>query len=229
MRAMILAAGRGERMRPLTDICPKPLLTVAAKPLIVYHLEKLAAAGIREVIINHAYLGAMIIEQLGDGHQFGLSIHYSDESGEVLETGGGIFKALEWLGEEPFWVINGDVWTDLDYRQLPRQLPPGSLAHLLLTDNPDHNSSGDFSLAANRLANSGPQMLTYTGIGLYHPRLFAQCQPGRFALGPLLRQAIEQDRVTGEYFSGHWTDVGTPQRLGQLDEMLLTRYRSTGV
>ena len=222
MRAMILAAGRGERMRPLTDSCPKPLLPVADKPLIVYHLEKLAVAGIREVVINHAYLGRQLVEYLDDGSRFGLALRYSDESDQVLETGGGILRALPLLGDEPFWVINGDIWTDLDYCRLPRQLAPGQLAHLLLADNPTHNPDGDFQLSGSLLKSEGPEKLTFAGIGLYDPRLFAGCRPGRFALAPLLREAMGRQAIAGSHCGGYWTDVGTPQRLADLEQYLQT-------
>ena len=220
MRAMILAAGRGERMRPLTDHCPKPLLPVAGKPLIVYHLEKLAMAGIREVVINHAYLGRQLVERLGDGKQFGLRLRYSDESDRVLETGGGIQRALPLLGDDPFWVINGDIWTDIDYRRLPKQLASGCLAHLLLADNPLHNPGGDFQLSGSLLHSDGPDKLTFAGIGLYDPRLFAGCRPGRFALAPLLREAMGRGAIAGSHCGGYWTDVGTPQRLADLEGRL---------
>lgn len=224
IKAMILAAGRGDRMRPLTDHCPKPLLALNHKPLIVYHLEKLAALGVTDVVINHAHLGQQIETRLGSGAQFGLSITYSAEAPGGLETGGGIFRALPLLGSEPFWVINGDIYTDYRFERLPRQLPEDLDAHLVLVDNPAHNPDGDFQLQQQRLSDDGASKLTFSGIGVYHPRLFAGCRDGRFALAPLLRRAMQQQRVSGEHFSGRWTDVGTPARLEQLDKELKGGY-----
>lgn len=214
---MILAAGRGNRMRPLTDHTPKPLLEAGGRPLIQYHLERLAAAGIREIVINHAHLGDQIEAALGDGGQFGLRIRYSPEL-TALETGGGIFNALPLLGEAPFIVINGDIWTDLDPATLT--LDPGDLAHLVLVENPPHNPDGDFSLIAGRVQPSGASRLTFSGIGVYSPSLFDDCQPGAFALAPLLRQAMADRRVGGRQHRGHWFDIGTPERLAELDRIL---------
>jgi MurNAc alpha-1-phosphate uridylyltransferase len=215
---MILAAGRGERMRPLTDTLPKPLLPLAGRPLIEYHLRALAAAGVREVVINHAHLGHRLEEALGDGSRWGLAIHWSPE-GEALETGGGIFRALPLLGEAPFIVVNGDVWTDFDFSGLPAA--PAGLAHLVLVDNPAHHPAGDFVLARGRVREGGGPRLTFSGVGVYRSALFAGCAPGRFPLGPLLRAAMARDGVSGEHYRGRWVDVGTPERLAALEAELL--------
>ena len=219
MKAMILAAGKGERMRPLTLHTPKPLVRAADTPLIEFHLRALAEAGIRELVINHAWLGQQIEDHLGDGARFGLSIRYSAE-GEPLETGGGIFRALPLLGDEPFLVVNGDVWTDFDFRRL-RQ-PLHGLAHLVLVDNPAHHPRGDFRLEGERVSDAleGEPSLTYSGIDVLHPRLFADCQPGAFKLAPLLRQAMAAGLVSGEYFAGRWVDVGTHERLAEVERLL---------
>ncbi|RFA31276.1 mannose-1-phosphate guanylyltransferase [Alkalilimnicola ehrlichii] len=218
MRAMILAAGRGERMRPLTDRMPKPLLPVAGRPLIVHHIEALKAAGIRDIVINTAWLGERITEALGDGAAFGVRLAYSDEGSQALETGGGIFKALPLLGDEPFIVVNGDVWTDFSFESLP-EVPTG-VAHLVLVDNPSHHPEGDFRLQAGRVVEDQGERFTFSGIGVYRPQLFADCRPGAFRLAPLLRAAIARGDVTGEHHGGHWIDVGTPARLAALDRML---------
>ena len=212
-------------MRPLTDHRPKPLLQAAGKPLIVYHIEGLAAAGFRDLVINHAHLGDQIEAALGDGHRWGVCIRYSRE-GTALETGGGIFKALPLLGETPFLVVNADVWTDFSFHF--HSLTPGQLAHLVLVDNPAHNRTGDFRLHQGRVHNGGAPRLTFSGIGIYHPRLFADCRPGAFPLAPLLRVACDRGAVSGEYFSGRWMDIGTPQRLQVLDQML-RGSRRTGI
>ena len=217
MKAMILAAGRGERMRPLTDNCPKPLLEVGGERLIEYHIRALVASGITEIIINHAYLGKQIEDYLGDGSRYGAKILYSAET-EALETGGGIFKALPLLGDAPFVLVNGDVWTDYDFNLLPSQI--ASLAHLVMISNPEHNTKGDFSLDDGLLSQSGKNKLTYSGIGVYHPDLFSGCSAGRFPLAPLLKTAMDKSNVTGEYFTGRWVDVGTPERLTKLDKLL---------
>lgn len=223
MRAMILAAGRGKRMRPLTDTTPKPLLEVRGKALIAYHLEQLAAQGVKQVVINHAWLGEQIETQLGDGRPFGLSIVYSPEPAGGLETAGGIIRALPLLGEQPFWVINGDIFTDLDFAALPRELPQGQLGHLLLTANPAHNQQGDFGLANGLLQQTDPAMpsYTYTGMGLYSPELFAAYTAGSeqfIRLRPLLDQGITTQRLAATLIEAAWTDVGTPERLAQLQE-----------
>ncbi|SDJ59278.1 Nucleotidyl transferase [Ferrimonas sediminum] len=215
---MILAAGRGERMRPLTDTTPKPLLPLAQTPLIEYHLRRLAAAGIREVLINTAWLGQQFPEQLGNGARWGLNITYQHEQ-QALETGGGILKALGWLGSAPFLVVNGDVYCELEFDGLPT-LAEADLGHLWLVPNPTHNPDGDFVLQAGRVSDQGQPRLTFSGIGLYRPALFAGCQPGRFGLAPLLRRAMKQQRISGTIYSGRWCDVGTPQRLQQLEQGL---------
>lgn len=217
MKAMILAAGRGERMRPLTDTTPKPLLRAAGKPLIVYHLEALAAAGFTEVVINHAHLGEQIEQFVGDGSRYGLAIHYSHEE-QALETGGGIFRALPLLGETPFVVINGDVWTDYPYSRL-RQLVV-ERAHLVMVDNPPQHPAGDFVLRQGRVLEGEGERLTFSGIGVYHPSLFAACSAGAFPLAPLLREAMQAGAVSGEHYHGRWFDIGTPERLAQLDALL---------
>lgn len=217
MKAMILAAGRGERMRPLTDHTPKPLLPVAGKPLIQHHIEALEAAGYRELVINHAHLGRQIEAALGDGSRWGVQICYSSE-GNALGTGGGIHNALRFLGDAPFLVVNGDVWCDYDFRN--PALKNGRLAHLVLVDNPQHNPDGDFALRDGQVLNRGVPRFTFSGIGVYHPRLFDGCTAGAFPLGPLLRAACDHGRIGGELFHGRWIDVGTPQRLQELDRML---------
>jgi MurNAc alpha-1-phosphate uridylyltransferase len=211
---MLLAAGRGDRMRPLTDQTPKPLLAVRGKSLIVYHLEQLARSGVREVVINLAWLGARIRAALGDGSAFGLSIRYSDEGSRALETGGGIFKALPWLGSEPFLVVNADVYTDFDFGTL--QIATDAWAQLLLVPNPAHHPNGDFVLEQGRVVAQGSPRWTYAGIGVYRPELFRGCQPGRFALLPLLQRAIAARRLQGELYTGQWSDVGTVERLAAL-------------
>ncbi len=223
LTAMILAAGRGERMRPLTDHTPKPLLQAGGKPLIVWQIEKLARAGFSRIVINHAHLGDQIEETLGNGHALGVSIAYSAEAPAALETAGGIAKALPLLGDTPFAVVNGDVFCEFDYARLAQtvtNMPATDLAHLVLVDNPEHNPAGDFSLAGTRLTDSGPRF-TFSGIGVYRPALFAAVPAGQPAkLAPLLRQAISADQVGGEHSQAYWLDVGTPQRLQQLDQHL---------
>jgi len=221
MKAMILAAGKGERMRPLTLTTPKPLVCAGGVPLIVYHLRALAKAGFREVVINHAWLGQQIEDYLGDGAAFGLSIVYSPE-GEPLETGGGIFRALPLLGNQPFLVVNADIWSDYPFARVPRSI--AGLAHLVLVDNPPHNPQGDFALAGDVAGEgaAGAPKLTYSGIAVLHPHLFAGCNAGAFKLAPLLRQAMQQGLVSGEHFSGHWVDVGTHERLAEVEHLLAT-------
>lgn len=221
MKAIVLAAGRGERMRPLTDDRPKPLLEAGGLALIDWHLFALAAAGIREVVVNLAWQGARLREHVGSGERYGLAVTWSDEGAEALETGGGIHRALPWLGPGPFLVVNGDVWTDYPLGRLA--LPAGALAHLVLVDNPSHHPQGDFSLdAAGRLGRGAPR-LTYAGLGAYHPDLFAGCRPGKFPLAPLLDAAIAAGQATGEHHRGAWFDVGTPARLAELDGRLRRR------
>ena len=217
MKAIVLAAGRGERLRPLTDHTPKPLLSVRGKPLIVWHLEALARVGVREVVINLSWLGESIRQTLGAGESFGLRIQYSEEPAGALEVGGGIFKALPLLGGAPFIVVNGDTYTDLDFSRL--EIRPSALAHLVLVPNPEHHPTGDFVLNGDEVSADGAPRLTYSGIGVYRPELFASCAPGRFPLLPLLREAITARRLTGERYDGHWTDVGSVQRLAALNSL----------
>lgn len=217
MRAMILAAGRGKRMRPLTDHTPKPLLRAGGKPLIVYHIERLAAAGVDTIVINLAHLGDRIAAELGDGGRWGVRIHYSHEV-EALETGGGIYNALALLGNKPFVVVNGDIWTDCDLDTLA--LPAERDAHLVLVDNPPHNPQGDFHLAGAEVRRDGEPRLTFSGIGVYHPRLFEGCRSGAFPLAPLLTTAMDRGLVSGHRHRGRWFDIGTPERLASLDELL---------
>jgi MurNAc alpha-1-phosphate uridylyltransferase len=215
MKAMILAAGRGERMRPLTDVTPKPLLEVGGKALIVHQIERLARCGFTEIVVNVAHMGGQIMEALGDGTAWGVSIAYSDEREEgALESAGGIVKALPLLGSDPFLVVNADVWCDYDFK--PALDLKGASAHLLLVPNPEHNPQGDFGLERGRLTND--RRYTFAGIGYYAPELFEGVPCGRAALAPLLRSAIEAERVSGELYEGEWVDVGTPERLQQLNE-----------
>ena len=219
MRAMILAAGKGERMRPLTLTTPKPLIPVAGVPLIEYHLGALARAGFTEVVINHAWLGEKIEAHVGNGERFGLQVTYSRET-QPLETGGGIFQALKYLGDEPFVVVNGDIWTDYDFAALRR--PLAGLAHLVLVPNPEHHPEGDFLLADGQvqLPSTSVDTLTYSGIAVLHPKLFADSAAGAFKLAPLLRFAMRDGDVSGEPFDGHWIDVGTPERLAATETLL---------
>lgn len=214
---MILAAGRGERMRPLTDRVPKPLLCVGGKPLIVHLIEGLKRGGITDLVINVAYLAPLIESGLGDGTAMGVRILYSREPDGPLETGGGIYRALPQLGD-PFVVVNGDIWTDYPFARLPRDIL--GQAHLVLVDNPAHHPGGDFVLQGNRVHADGAVRLTYSGIGVYRPALFAQAQAGRFPLAPLLRAAMASGDVSGEHFRGGWKDVGTPERLLALDRVV---------
>lgn len=222
MKAMILAAGKGERMRPLTLRTPKPLLPVAGIPLIEYHLQALAKAGVEEVVINHAWLGQQIEDALGDGSRFGLGIRYSAE-GEPLETAGGILKALPLLGSEPFVLVNGDVFTDYDFNTL--RAPLKGLAHLVLVDNPEHHPDGDFVLYEGevRAQAHGHLRLTYSGIAVLHPQLFDGCPPGPHKLAPLYRNAMALGQVSGEHFQGLWVDVGTHERLAEAERLLKER------
>jgi len=212
--AMILAAGRGERMRPLTDHTPKPLLSVHDKPLIVWHIERLKKAGFSQLVINHAHLGEQVEHALGDGSAFGVSIAYSPEE-TALETGGGIAHALPLLGEQPFLVVNGDVWTDINYAALA--LDEGDAAHLVLVNNPSHNPNGDFALNKGRVSVDGSDKLTFSGVGLYQPHLFSDQSEECFPLAPLLRNAMSQNTVSGQHHQGIWTDVGTPERLAEIN------------
>ena len=223
MKAMLLAAGRGERMRPLTDTTPKPLLEVGGRALIVHTIEKLRQAGISEFVINHAWLGAQIEHALGNGDSLSVSIRYSPEPAAALETAGGIRNALPLLGEQPFLVCNADVWTDYDFARLPSA--PRGLAHLVLVDNPAHHPAGDFALDGHNVNDNDRPRLTFSGIGVYRPELFAGARPRREALAPLLREAMRRQQVTGEYFAGFWYDVGTVDRLRVLRELLADERR----
>lgn len=223
MKAMLLAAGKGKRMLPLTETMPKPLLQAGGKALIVYHLEKLASAGIRDVVINHAYLGQQLEQTLGDGGDYGVHIHWSPEGDEPLETAGGIINALPLLGKEPFILISADIWTDYDFAALPQVLPGDSLAHLVMVPNAPHHPHGDFVLDGWQLlladANSA-QTCTYSGIGVYHPQMFTGLPTGFRPLRPLLESAIRTQRISAELYTGDWSDIGSPQRLQELNRRL---------
>ncbi|AWI80056.1 MAG: mannose-1-phosphate guanylyltransferase [Betaproteobacteria bacterium HGW-Betaproteobacteria-13] len=228
---MILAAGRGERMRPLTDDCPKPLLMAGGKPLIVWHIERLRDAGIRELVINHAHLGHQLEAALGDGSALGVSIAWSPET-SALETAGGIRKALPLLGDSAFIAVNGDVYCDVDFTALQTAAKclgaSADLAHLVLVANPEHNVDGDFALEAGRVLAQGAPRLTFSGVGAYHPQLFGELAADVPAkLAPLLRLAMEAGRVSGIVHTGRWIDVGTPQRLEALDALLTRAARPT--
>lgn len=230
MKALIFAAGLGERMRPLTDRTPKPLLKAGGKPLIVWHLEKLAAIGVREVVINTSWLAEQFPRTLGDGERWGMRIAYSYEGETPLETGGGLLHALPLLGDTPFLLVNGDIWTDYDFAHLPRE--PAGLAHLVMVDRPVQATHGDFALdQSGHVRTDGPHLLTYSGLGVYRPQLLqgwrdivtdvgAQDEPPRFRLAPVLRTHMSSSMIGGEYHGGRWTDVGTPQRLEELDRRL---------
>ncbi len=229
---MLLAAGRGERMRPLTDHTPKPLLQAGGKSLIVWHIENMARADIRDLVINHAYLGHQIETALGDGGQFGVRIRYSAEN-PVLETAGGIANALPLLGDAPFAVINSDIYCDYDFAQLPERAAAlkasGDTTHLVLVNNPAHHPNGDFGLISGRVVNSA-LAFTFSGIGIYQPSLFANIPRGTVApLAPLLRAQITLGKVSGEHYRGRWLDVGTPQRLEKLDNELRSQHNATHV
>lgn len=232
-RALILAAGRGERMRPLSDATPKPLLEAGGKPLVAWHIERLARLGVRDIVINIAHLADRFPAVLGDGSRWGVTLHWSLEAEGSLETGGGMLQARSLLGEAPFLLVNGDVWSDFDLGLLPEQ-PPG-LAHLVLVDVPAEKQRGDFVLEPDgRVRADGSPLLTYAGIGVYRAALLDQwrsavgdlpgaaADPPRFPLAPLLRQAMARGQVTGQHHRGAWTDVGTPARLAALDRALRT-------
>jgi MurNAc alpha-1-phosphate uridylyltransferase len=224
MRAMILAAGRGERMRPLTDLTPKVLLEVGGKPLVQWHVERLRSAGFERIVINHAWLGGQIEQALGDGSRFGLRIYYSREA-QALETAGGIVNALPLIGAEPFLVVNGDIFTDFDFALLVPRLAALAnsdlLAHLVLIDNPPHHPSGDFALRDQTVLPEGHPRLTFSGIGIYRPELFSTVSAGeRAQLAPLLRAAMGKGAVSGERYHGLWFDVGTPARLAELNRLV---------
>lgn len=220
MKAMILCAGRGERLRPLTDHTPKPLLQAGGRPLVEHTLRALAAAGVSRIVINTAHLGGMIREHLGNGSRFAVEIVYSDESDEVLETGGGIHRALPLLGtDEPFLVVNGDIGCDYPYARLLHQ--PVPLAHLVMVPNPPHHPAGDFGLIDGQVLNTAQSPRhTFAGIGLYRAELFRDCQAGRFPLAPLLRRAMDLGQVSGELYPGFWMDIGTVDRLTEFDAHL---------
>jgi MurNAc alpha-1-phosphate uridylyltransferase len=223
MHAMILAAGRGERMGQLTESLPKPLLPVAGKALIVHQIEQLRDAGFSELVINLAYRGAQIRAHLGSGQNFGVSIEYSEEPTGALDTGGGIAKALDLLGPEPFTVVNCDVWSDFDFSTLS---PPANLAHLVLVPNPAHNPNGDFCLSNGKILAEGSPKLTFAGIGVYRADLFRDGYPSRFALAPILKAAAANGLVSGELFRGTWLDVGTPDRLNNAKKSAAVRLRT---
>lgn len=223
MKAMILAAGRGERMRPLTDTMPKPMIAVRGRPLIEWHLAALAAAGVREVVVNLGWCGEALRARLGDGARLGLRIDYSDEGWPALETGGGVFRALPQLGEAPFLLLNGDVFCDYALPRLVARaaaLPANDLAHLVLVPNPAHNPRGDFGLAGDRVVPACAERWTFSGLSVLRPALFEGCADGAFPLAPLLRDAAIRGGVSGEIHAGRWSDVGTPERLAQLEAQL---------
>ena len=218
MKAMVLAAGRGDRMRPLTDEVPKPLLPVAGEPLVGHQLRSLAAAGVREIVMNCAWLAKELRAALGDGRAWGVSIEYSSEPWPPLDTGGGIVNALPLLGPQPFLLVNGDIWSEYSPGKLA--LPAGMLGHLVLVPNPDHNPRGDFALIDGRVDADAEPRLTYGGMAILRPELFAGCSPGRFPLAPILRSAARQGRISGVLHGGGWVDVGTPERLYALRSRL---------
>lgn len=222
MDAFILAAGRGERLRPVTNTIPKSLLDVNGKGLIEHGIDALAEAGFTNIVINHAHLGEQIVARLGDGSRYGVHIRYSDESGGALETGGGIVKALQLLRSDPFLVVNGDIWTDYPFRRLRSDI--SGLAHLVLVDNPPHNRGGDFYLVGEQVRTARDQFdgrwLTFAGIGVYRRVLFTDCTHTAFPLAPLLREAALRGEVTAEHYTGQWIDVGTPERLAQVRRLL---------
>jgi MurNAc alpha-1-phosphate uridylyltransferase len=217
---MILAAGRGERMRPLTDTAPKPLLPAGGKPLIQFHIEALRAAGVTDIVINLAWQGAMLRDSLGDGSRFDVQLHYTDEGSEALETGGGIFNALHLLGEKPFIVVSGDIWTDFPMQTLRARLTKPDVAHFVMAPNPDFHPRGDFALTDGRVREGERQRYTYANIAVLTREFFADCQPGKFPLVPVMRRWIREDRVSGELYEGEWRNVGTPAQLNDLNEYL---------
>lgn len=217
---MILAAGRGERLRPLTNNCPKPLIEIAGKPIMQYHLERLRVAGINEVVVNVSYYGDMIKQKFGDGHDFNLSIRYSTET-EPLEVAGGIINALPLLGTEPFLIVNGDIWTDYPFAQLINYAQHfNELAHIVLVDTTARHPQGDYGLQGNRLLLEAAKKYIYSGIALFSPQFFANTSSGKQFLPPMLNKAIENNTITAEYFSGEWYDLGTPESIQQLNEKL---------
>jgi len=218
MKAMILAAGRGERMRPLTDRTPKPLLPVAGRPLIVHQIERLARAGIREIVVNLSYLGEQIETALGDGRRYGVALHYSDQGPTPLGTGGGVYQALPLLGRAPFLVTNADVWTGYPIASLLDK--PLGIAHLVLVENRSHHPDGDFALEHGRVSLKHGPRLTFSGLGVYRSELFDECQAGCFPLAAVIRMAVSHGLVTGECYRGEWHDIGTPERLAALEARL---------
>jgi MurNAc alpha-1-phosphate uridylyltransferase len=218
MKAMILAAGRGERMRPLTDHLPKPLIEVRGETLIGRHLRRLAAVGIKDVVINLAHLGDQIRDALGDGGDYGVRVRYTLEPEEALETGGGILNALELLDGDPFLVVNGDIWTDLPFDHLSPDFE--AAAHLVLVPNPPHKTTGDCDLNGDRITIPGDRSLTFSGMGVYRASLFGDCNPGRFPLWPVITEAASRDGISGELYDGVWFDVGAPDRLAALRQFL---------
>ena len=219
MKAFVLAAGRGERMRPLTDTIPKPLLLAGGEPLIVHTIRRLAAANVTDLVINISHLGDQVEACLGGGDRFGVNIQYSREA-VALETAGGIVNAIPLLGDAPFILVNGDIWTDFDFAALTRRSLEDSLAHLVMVSNPEHHLQGDFYLEHGKLVQEAGELLTYCGIGLYSPNMFSGLPAGKRPLAPILRQAISNSQLTGEKFNGTWIDVGTPERLSELNRFL---------
>jgi N-acetyl-alpha-D-muramate 1-phosphate uridylyltransferase len=220
MKAIVLAAGRGERLRPITDTLPKPLVPVAGKPLIVYHLEALARAGVRDVVINLSWLADKIRAALQDGSEYGVHITYSDEGPVALETGGGIFNAIQLLGPGPFMVVNGDTFTDIDFGAVQARAAnhAGALAWIVLVPNPTQHPQGDFGLEGEQVVERQTGRFTYSGVGVYRPEFFEGCTGGKFPMLPLLKRAIAAGRLRGQLHEGEWCDVGTPQRLAELDK-----------
>jgi len=229
MKAMVLAAGRGERLRPITDTLPKPLVRVAGKPLIVYHLEALVRAGVRDVVINLSWLPDKIRTALRDGSEYGVRITYTDEGPVALETGGGVFNAIQLLGPGPFLVVNGDTFTDIDFGALRAQADAdthsGALARIVLVPNPTQHPQGDFGLEGEQVVERQAGRFTYSGVGVYRPEFFEGCTGGKFPMLPLLKRAIAAGRLRGQLHEGEWCDVGTPQRLAELDERVRARVR----
>jgi MurNAc alpha-1-phosphate uridylyltransferase len=226
---MVLAAGRGERLRPHTDHAPKPLIPVGGKPLIQRHLERLRDAGVTDIVVNLGWLGERLREAVGDGARFGVAVRYSEEGWPALESGGGIFHALPLLGPGPFLVVNGDVWSDYPLARLAaraRALDPGTLAHLVLVPNPPHNASGDFALEAGRVGNGQAGRHTFSGLSVHTPEFFHGCAPGHFPLLPLWRRSAALGHLSGELYEGAWSDVGTPERLAALERSLAATRRA---
>lgn len=216
MIAMILAAGRGERLRPLTDEMPKSLVEVRGETLLERHLQALHQAGVETVVINLGWLGRQVFERIGSGARYGLDVVYSNEGDNILETGGGIHRALPMLGSDPFLVVNADIYTDMPFADIG--LGGEDLAHLVLVPTPPGKDGGDFALTAGRVRNAGHDLLTFSGVSVYRPALFADCRPGRFSVVPMLRAAADEGRVSGSVYAGLWRDVGTPARLAELND-----------